>query len=331
MVSTQICEACKINPTSIEEPTEIESQPFRLCAPCHKRLTTSALKPIEWYNLAVAHSPNTYWLHDDFYEEDGEAMQPEEDVEVTEDDLAPSLEDVKGDLEALLDLSITRWYLEEDVIDAFKNHDKKQLLKSIQSRFNQTESYEIKGRMLEISSNLLGTSSQVWVRELWRQQYDEYLLTFLSDAAASSLPMEEGLRLVYEKLATIREKELPSYAVICLSPFRSPDVLSWIEDHCQTFHDNWGRLAAVSHPTWAVMRSWIYQGKPISLVALDTMANCTDNEGDPLLESYNQTILQTKHSEIKSVLEDYLQENPSPRVKNKTKFILENIDYIFSR
>lgn len=59
----------------------------------------------------VIHSPNKFLLHDDFYDEDGEACQSEEDVIVTNKDKAPTLKNVRNDLESLLDFSITRWFL----------------------------------------------------------------------------------------------------------------------------------------------------------------------------------------------------------------------------
>lgn len=61
-----------------------------------------------------------FLLHDDFYGEDGQAFQSEDDVIVTKEDKAPTLQDVRQDLASLLDFSITRWFLEGDVIDALK-------------------------------------------------------------------------------------------------------------------------------------------------------------------------------------------------------------------
>ncbi len=67
-------------------------------------------------------------------------------------------------------------------------------------------------------------------------------------ATTSSLPIEEGLKNILEKLKLVREKELPFYAFTCLNRFRSYEVLDWIELTCTMFDDNWGRLAALCFP-----------------------------------------------------------------------------------
>ncbi|WP_375567644.1 hypothetical protein ACE6HX_09190 [Bacillus pumilus] len=90
-----------------------------------------------------------FLLHDDFYGEDGQAFQSEDDVIVTKEDKAPTLQDVRQDLASLLDFSITRWFLEGDVIDALKQHDEKKILDSVQSLFDETQHVEVKSRMIE--------------------------------------------------------------------------------------------------------------------------------------------------------------------------------------
>lgn len=93
---------------------------------------------------------------------------------------------------SLLDFSITRWFLEDDVIDALKQHDQQIILDSIQSRFYETENAEVKSRMLEITADVLDTFAAEWVRELLDYEDEEFLYP-LSWAAASSLPGDEGL------------------------------------------------------------------------------------------------------------------------------------------
>ncbi|WP_260856446.1 hypothetical protein [Bacillus safensis] len=64
---------------------------------------------------------------------------------------------------SLLDFSITRWFLEDDVIDALKQHDQQKILDSIQSRFHETEHAEVKSRMLELAADVLDTFAAEWV------------------------------------------------------------------------------------------------------------------------------------------------------------------------
>ncbi|MEH7013631.1 hypothetical protein V7087_22955 [Neobacillus niacini] len=323
-----LCEACKRNEINVVEKSDDPNQPYKLCNQCHERLLKYSLRPIEWYNLAVVHSPKKFLLHDDLYEEDGEACQPEEDVFVTKKDKAPTLRAVRNDLESLLDFSITRWFLEDDVINALKKHNTQKTLSSVKSRFYETENYEVKSRMLEIVADVLGTSASGWVRELW-ENYDEEFLYPISWATASSLPAEEGLNNIFEKLKLVSEKELPIAAFTCLYRFRSSNILDWIESTCTIFNDNWGRLAAVCFPTWERMKSWLNKGRPLSLIALDTMANCVKGYGDIYVEQFSPKILGTEISEVDQVLNEYFQIDGVPRVKMKLSRIMENEKEIF--
>ena len=328
MVITDLCEACKRKEINVVEASDEPNQPYKLCKQCHERLLKYSLRPIEWYNLAVVHSPNKFLLHDDLYEEDGEACQPEEDVVVTKKDKAPTLQEVRNDLESLLDFSITRWFLEDDVIKALKKHDNKKTLSSVKYRFYGTENYEVKSRMLEIVADVLGTSASEWVRELWRNYNEEFLYP-ISWATASSLPAEEGLNNVFEKLKLVNEKELPIAAFTCLYRFRSSSILDWMESTCTIFNDNWGRLAAVCFPTWERTKSWLNKGRPLSLIALDTMANCVKGYGDIYVEQFSPKIIGTDKNEVEQILNDYYQKDSVPRVKMKVSKIVENKQEIF--
>ncbi|PKR83823.1 hypothetical protein [Heyndrickxia camelliae] len=328
MMITDLCEACKRNEINVVETSDDPNQPYKLCNQCHERLLKYSLRPIEWYNLAVVHSPNKFLLHDDFYEEDGEACQPEEDVFTTKKDKAPTLRAVRNDLESLLDFSITRWFLENDVISALKKHDTQKTLSSVKSRFYGTKNYEVKSRMLEIVADVLGTSASGWVRELW-ENYDEEFLYSISWATASSLPAEEGLKNIFEKLKLVSEKELPIAAFTCLYRFRSSNILDWIESTCTIFNDNWGRLAAVCFPTWERMKYWLNKERPLSLIALDTMANCVKGYGDIYVEQFSPKILGTDKNEVEQILNDYYQKDGVPRVKMKVARIVENKKEIF--
>ncbi len=80
---------------------------------------------------------------------------------VTNLDIAPTLKDVRDDLEALLDFTITRWSLNKDVINTLKEHDKIRTLKSVRSRFYSTENYEIKSRSRNCA-NVLDSIAAEW-------------------------------------------------------------------------------------------------------------------------------------------------------------------------
>lgn len=94
------CQACKIKQTEVIEKCDDENQPYELCKECHSRLLNYALRPIEWYNLASIHTYNKFLLHDDFYDDDGTATQPEEEIKNAEDYKAPLLTEIKADIDS---------------------------------------------------------------------------------------------------------------------------------------------------------------------------------------------------------------------------------------
>ncbi|MFP3728523.1 hypothetical protein U8V72_25405 [Priestia filamentosa] len=329
MKLNKVCEACKKRTATIEETCDDLKQPYKLCESCHERLINLSLKPIEWYNLAVTHSPNKYLLHDDFYEKDGEACQPEEEVTVEEGDEAPTLAEVQHNLENLLDFSVTRWFLEEGVIVAFKEYDNIAILESLKHRFRETHNYDVKARMLEVAADVLATDASEWTKELW-ENFDEEFLYPISWLTATSLPIKEGLPLVLNQLEQMEEKKLATEAFNSLYRFRSAAVLDWMESHCTTFHSNWGRLASLSQPTWNRMKEWLNKGRPLSLIALDTMENCIITGGDYYVEQASPKILKANKSEIKTVLQDHYKRDSVPRVRMKVDNIIENQEEIFN-
>ncbi|WMT30659.1 hypothetical protein RE735_09095 [Bacillus aerius] len=50
------------------------------------------------------------------------------------------------------------------------------------------------------------------------------------------------------------------------------------------------------------MKSWLNKGRPFSLIALDTMANCLAVKNDPFIEELSPKILRTDLNEIEPIL-----------------------------
>lgn len=322
------CEACKLNAISVVETVDDNEQPYKVCGDCHQRLVTYSLRPIEWYNLAVTHSHNKYLLSDDFYNDSGVSYELENNTALFSDYKSPILENVKGNLADLIDFSITRWSLEEEVIVSLNAYSPLNILDYVKTKFHNANNLEIKSRMLEIAAEVLGPVAAGWIRELW-SNYCEELLYPLALATATSLPVKEGLHNVLTRLNTMDKKELPITAFSCLYRFRSSFVLDWIEETCAEFNDNWGRLAAVSCPTWERMKSWLDKGRPLSLVALDTMENCIKDFGDPIIEKISPKVTGLGTDDLEQVLTTYYQSDNVPRVKRKVEEITENKDVIF--
>lgn len=47
---------------NVVESSDEPKQPYQLCHQCNERLLSYSLRPIEWYNLAVLHSPKQFLL-----------------------------------------------------------------------------------------------------------------------------------------------------------------------------------------------------------------------------------------------------------------------------
>ncbi|MED4285137.1 hypothetical protein P4679_24765 [Priestia megaterium] len=327
--SNNDCEACKLSAVNVVETVDDNKQPYKVCRDCHQRLVTYSLRPIEWYNLAVIHSHNKYLLSDDFYDDNGVSYELEEDTTSFSGYESPTLKNVEGNLAALIDFSITKWSLEDEVIVSLNAHSPLDVLNYVKIKFYSTNNLEVKSRMLEMAAEVLGPVAANWVRELWNS-YSEELLYPLSLATATSLPVKEGLHNVLGRLNTINKKELPITAFSCLYRFHSSEVLDWIEDSCNEFNDNWGRLAAVSRPTWERMKTWLNKGRPLSLVALDAMENCIKDFSDPIIEKISPKVTGLGTDDLEQVLTTYYQNDAVPRVKRKGAVIMGNKEVIFN-
>lgn len=312
------CQACKLKESVIIEKCDDEVQPYILCEDCHHRLLTYSLRPIEWYNLAVIHTFHKFLLHDDFYEDDGNATQPQEDIIDQEKLKAPELNEVKNDLELLIDYCIAKWWLSEETINILKNFDKQKLFDSIKSRFNSTENYCARSRLYEISSKVLGRYCEGWIREKWKSFNGDYLIE-LSEAAALCLPIDEGYNLVINALKLIPVSKLPNMGFACLYLFRSPKIFDWIEQNVSSpIKDSWGRLGAASNPTWPKMCKWIDKGRPLSLVAIDTLIHLIPHQGEFALNRLRpkpKLINAIKEDLMTNKLNEYLEKDNSARAR----------------
>lgn len=327
MEKKEVCQACQKETATIVEAIDDPDYPYHLCGGCHSRLRAFSLKPIEWYRLAAMYSPEPYHLHDDFYDDDGKAAQPELKVKVGRLERSPKLKDVKGNLSELLDFVTTRWFLEEKVMESFTSYEPKEILAHIQKRYEETPFPDIKYRMIELAQ-VVGPVAEEWIRELWENTEDGYEYV-VARVAPYCLPPDEAYEKALFTLKGIEEKSLPFEAYAVLSNFHFSQTLDFIETNCTVFDDQWGRLAAASNPTWDRMKSWLEKGRPLSLVALDTMANCGNREFSAVSLGYTPKISNTNPAEVEAVLVQYKEIDSVHRVKLRVASILENRNKIF--
>lgn len=153
-----ICESCRTRPVEIVESTEDGLQPYQLCLQCHRRLINYALRPSEFFNLAAIHG-HGYFLHDDFYDyHNGEATQPEIDVEETEKYPFPDLQAIEMDLERVVDYACVQYFNSDEVLDLLSCFEKQAVLDylSVKVEYNRAINY----KAYEIAAEVLGSYAE---------------------------------------------------------------------------------------------------------------------------------------------------------------------------
>lgn len=320
---TQVCEACETSPSDTVEPCDDKAAPYHLCSACHTRLHALALRPVEWYNLAKRHGWWQFLLHDDFYDEDGTALQPECELDSPELHRSPTFDDVLDNPEALLDFTITRWHIEEPVVNAWRNHSPDHVLRVVTRRFADTQSAGIKSVILDVASTL-GRQGEEFVRYAWGDYPETIDLPSIAKATADCLPYREGYDCVVGALSHREESEKRDL-MLSLSYFHSQETLDWIEVNIfSPITETWGRLAAASNFDWPRATKWLDSGRPLSLVALDALAAIIRPQS-PLLREYSPRFQQPPDFEtLTNVLSSHAERDSVPRVSRITKYILEH-------
>lgn len=318
------CEACEINAAEVIESCDDSVEPYHVCSACHKRLLARALRPLEWYNLAKRHGWHQFLLHDDFYDEEGRADQPEIEVVETDKYPAPSLLEANVDIDGLLDYSITRWSLHSELIEAWNAYPKPEVLSTIQKRFFATMNAGIRAYILELSALCLCEYGAEFVRNAWNFYPEELSLGSLAQASASCLPHQEGYDRVAAALDALEggKKRDRMYA---LGYFRSAKTLDWIETNItEPITESWGNLAALSNADWPRLESWLLRGRPLSHVAIDTLRAIQRMPAQTLIERRVRLDSLPSQTQLHDVLERYARLDPVPRVRQRIDSILKN-------
>ncbi len=286
--SIATCEACKR--ASVQENIEsfCPQQPFQLCNDCGHRLRSQILRPLEFFNLAASHTRFEHYLCDDFYDDDGTAIQPVGEVVSPELFPAPGLKQARQNAEALIDYAMSRWFLKDDVIQALQSQDKSLLVESLSRRVATSNNPNVEGRAFEICS-AVGPSAAPWIRGRWRDYHPDTVGELIR-STAKCLPITEGFPLALKALEKLPAVNLYDTAQ-ALAHFQSPKTLDWIEEHAWApFFMDLGRLAALSKLSWERASEWLRRGQPLSLIALYALKSCWDYN-TPLLKAVRPKLL----------------------------------------
>lgn len=329
-LNQNLCEACEKKSWTIIEDADCASVPYYLCTGCHKRLQLLSLRPKEWYNLAIIHGWKKYYLHDGFYDENGVANQPREQFHyVIQEDHAPLLQEVINDLPRLVEYCTTKWWIDEQLIENLMKYPKKDILAICEQKYSLAKVHQIKSALIRIASYAAGSDSASWIKQLWTD--NDIDMISLSQASIKALPLGEAFCLITHYLKTVPPRELPNTAWSCLYLCKSANVLDWMEQVVKEYNDSWANLAAVSNPTWAYMHKWISTGRPLSLIAIETLSNCIPCTNDPFLASLNPSIRDApQYDTIEQFLLDYEKLDNVPRVNKAIARIRKHADQLFN-
>lgn len=316
-----LCQACERIPSSVVEAADEPSEPYLVCQACHERLLSRSLRPVEWFNLAKRHSWQRFLLHDDFYGEDGMASQPDEEVQEPERFPMPSLDEVGGGADSLLDYSITQWRLDDKVIECWGCLPMDEVCLALHRRFGATRNAAVRSVILEVAAITGGPAADL-VRQAWREYPDGVPFWSLVQASASCLPFEDGFARAEQALADMPAKARRD-SLSALSHFRSPRALLWIERNAvEPSNEVWGRLAAASSFSWQKAQQWLGSGRPLNLIAIDALLAIADPR-TPFLRSLQPKLdAPPDEHEFRLVLGAAVVADPVPRVEQRVGHLL---------
>jgi len=323
------CESCNIREIEVEELGDEGQNPYRLCISCRDRLLSKSLRPLEFFHLTAIHG-HGYYLHDDFYDYDtGEATQPDIEVVDAEKFPFPNFEQIKNNLNKLIDFSFVQYFTDNFVVNELQKFDKLDVLKKLQEKVDYNRAINYKA--YEIAGKVVGKTAEKWIKKEWANRQENELQIF-SEPIAKCLDFDQAFEILTKELESGDDKFL-SENVSALLYFKSGKTLDWIEKvsgRLKNISSNWGQLAASSQFSWDRANKWLTIGRPLSLVALDSLLYCTTigerlNQSLWLRQLNPRLIDNPKPETIANRLRDYLTVDSVPRTKNAVETIIDNV------
>jgi hypothetical protein len=323
------CESCNIREYEVDELVNEGQNPFRLCIPCRDRLLSKSLRPLEFFNLTAIHG-HGYYLNDDFYDYDtGEATQPDVEVVDAEKFPFPDFEQIKSDLNRLIDFSFVQYFTDDFVINQLRQFDRLEVLKRVKekAKYNRAINY----KAYEIVGKVVGRIAEEWIKKEWANKQENELQIF-AEPIAKCLDFDEAFEILTKELER-RDDKFLSENVSSLLYFKSVKTLDWIEkvsNRIKNISSDWGQLAGSSQFSWDRANKWLTIGRPLSLVALDSLIYCT-TIGDRLnqslwLRQLNPRLIDNPRPDIiANRLSEYLLVDSVPRTKNAVETIIDNV------
>ena len=329
------CESCKIREIEVELPKYEGAEddgvkPYYLCFECKNRLENYALRPLEFFNLAVIHGLGCY-LHDDFYDWDtGEASQYLNVID-SEKFPFPTFDEVKGDLNRLIDYSFVQYDTDAIVIEQLQKFDKAEVLDIIDQRVKYNDS--IANKAYEIVSYVLGKAAYTWAKEQWDNRRKGYSITYYAELISNCFEFEEAFEVIKSEIEKSDDKTFND-DILSFLYLRNEKTLDWLETKTERlktvmWNSSFGQLAASSRFSWQRCEKWLSMGRPLSLIALDALYLCTTKNftnQSSLLRKHKPTLTDNiKPDIIADRLHEYLVIDSVPRTTKIVGMIINNL------
>ncbi len=323
-----LCEACRLRPVVIRERLNESVIPYCLCQTCYHRLQHRSLRPLEYFNLVARHG-HEYELHDDFYDDDGGACAADETIQQEESLAFPTLASLSSQVDGLIDYALVKWWYPPAVTAYLAAFAPNQVLHVLDEKLALNPF--LLPKCLEIAAESLGGQAYAWVKyQLSLSEEAEQVLAF-AYALSRCFPAAEANAHILTALSTLSEKALAQH-VTCLCYLEGDTPLDWLETHCLSITNvtgSYGVAAAALGITWERIYRWLRAGRPLSLIALDVLVNCTTTS-----ETQNTSLWLREHpprlhapiaiEEMEEALQEYVSRDSVPRTKNALRFIREH-------
>ncbi len=332
--SMDLCQSCKTKSVEVIDDRDNPAYPYQVCKDCHERLLNRSLRPREYFNLSALHGM-TNLLNDDLYDNDGSASDPQVELAVDESLAFPKLSELQH-LPSLIDYAIVEWWLSDQVVEALKGFPKSEILKELDTRIQSNKS--LSARLYQLAAYTLGSYADEWIVKQWEFRTNEDFTGF-AEALAMCLEPDLGFNLYTKHLEEIEKPSRLVEAMIGLIHFQSKLTLNWIERNVarvSNISDGWGYVAVASQFDWPTAEKWLNTGRPLSLIALDALANCAVTSETmnsmPWLRDNPQRLLSPKSiDEMNGILAKYGEGDKVPRVRTTISYIMANWDRILKQ
>ena len=279
--------------------------------------------------MATRYGWNQYLLHDDFYDDDGVACQPEEDVDDPASSPFPTPAEYAASLALAIDVAFAKWHLPEALLPLLAARPP-ETIAALETALAERRNLDFESRAYEIAARALGPHAADWIRQRWKVVPAEGSVVALAEASAACLPPPEGLALVE---SVLREME-PNKRRDCLwamAYFRDRRALSFIEEFAAPpTTDIWGRVAACSRFSWDVAEAWLQRGRPLSLVALDALGFSFIYDTVELRRMLPTLENPPDPETLERTLRQHAVRDPAWRVESQVNLLLKNLTKISS-